>query len=322
MPAGPGQYPLRIAFAGTPDFSVPALKGMIAEGYPPLVVLTQPDRKAGRGRALKASPVKQQAIEAGIPVWQPERLSGEEIQSDLKRLNLDLMIVVAYGQILPQAVLDIPRYGCWNIHASLLPRWRGAAPIQRAIEAGDAESGVSIMQMAAGLDTGPVFLMAETDIESQETGGSLHDRLAKMGVAALLDCLDMLNAGNMPEPVAQNPEDSTYASKLDKSEAEIDWKLPAAQLERKIRAFNPWPVCWFELEGQRIRIFAAEVFNAAPDLPPGSVIAASAVGIDVLTGDGGLRLLEIQAAGGKRMSAADYLNAHPIRINSEKTKTT
>ena len=315
MHAEAGNTKLRIAFAGTPDFAVPALEGMISEGFQPLVVLTQPDRKAGRGRRLRAGPVKEFALQASIRVLQPERLSDAEIQTELQSLQLDLMIVVAYGLILPKTVLAIPKYGCWNIHASLLPRWRGAAPIQRAIEAGDKTSGVSIMQMAAGLDTGPVFLQAGTKLQPEDTGGSLHDRLAGLGTAAVLDCLDRLVTGDMPEPAAQDQSLASYASKLDKTEAMIDWNTPAVELERRIRAFNPWPVCWSDLEGQRIRIWQAEILEQLNSSPAGSIVAADAAGIDINTSDGVLRLLEIQAAGGKRMPVADYLNAHPVRRN-------
>ena len=313
MPTEPGQSKLRIAFAGTPDFSVPALEAMVKHGYPPVIALTQPDRPAGRGRTLQASAVKACANMHGIQILQPAKLTGEEIHAELSALHLDLMIVVAYGLILPRSVLAIPRYGCWNIHASLLPRWRGAAPIQRAIEAGDSRSGVSIMQMAAGLDTGPVFLQAETKIDNSDTGGSLHDRLSAMGATALLDCLDELDAGNMPEPVAQNDKLATYASKLNKAEAKLDWQLAAAILERRVRAFNPWPVCWSELDGQRLRIWRAKAISAATGSPVGTVASAGPEGIDVSTSDGFLRLLEVQAAGGRRMPVAEFLNAHTIR---------
>ena len=308
---------LRIAFAGTPEFAVPALQGMIDEKFVPKLVLTQPDRRAGRGRSLQASPVKQCALAAGIEVWQPEKLSGSSIQDDLRSLELDLMVVVAYGLILPKAVLAAPRYGCWNIHASLLPRWRGAAPIQRAIEAGDKHTGVSIMQMAAGLDTGPVYLQESIPIAENETGGSLHDRLAELGSAALLDCMDYLAAGDMPEPVAQDDAQASYARKLDKAEAEIDWNTPAEDLERRIRAFNPWPVCWFELDDQRLRVWQARVISQ-PDsaqAKPGKVVSAGAEGIVISTGKDQLCLTEIQAAGGRRMKAAEYLNAHPVRAS-------
>jgi len=313
MQAESGQTKLSIAFAGTPDFAVPALEAMICESFKPVAVLTQPDRRAGRGRNLQASPIKKCANEAQIEVLQPERLSGKDIQNRLRSMHLDLMIVAAYGLILPVEVLNIPRYGCWNIHASLLPRWRGAAPVQRAIEAGDKETGISIMQMATGLDTGPVFLQAVTPVTRTETGGSLHHRLAQLGAASLLDCLDMLAAGNMPEPVAQDDQLTTYAAKLDKAEAQIDWRQTAEIIEQRIRAFNPWPVCWFELNGERLRVWAAMVINRDCPGPGGTIVAADAEGIDICTGEGALRLLEVQKAGSKRMSVADYLNAHPVQ---------
>jgi methionyl-tRNA formyltransferase len=310
----PDNNRLRIAFAGTPDFAVPALEAMLADSYGPVTVLTQPDRRAGRGRTLQSSPVKQCALEHGIPLLQPEKLSGESIQEELKSLRLDLMVVAAYGLILPPVVLKIPRYGCWNIHASLLPRWRGAAPIQRAIEAGDDRSGVSIMQMAAGLDTGPVFLQTETPIDALETGGSLHDRLSHMGAAALLECLEYLASGDMPEPLAQDDGQAIYASKLEKSEAMMDWQLPAAVLERKVRAFNPWPVCWCEIDGARLRIWASSAIAGTASGPPGTVVAAGPGGLEIATVDGNLLLHEVQRAGGKRMPVAQYLNAHPVRV--------
>ncbi len=314
MQAYAGQTNLRIAFAGTPDFAVPTLQAMISGGYKPVSVLTQPDRPAGRGRILQAGPVKQSANNSGITVLQPQSLSGKEIQTALRAMRLDLMVVVAYGPILPEQVLQIPRYGCWNIHASLLSRWRGAAPIQRAIEAGDHETGISVMQMAAGLDTGPVFLQSATVITADETGESLHDRLAEMGAATLLECLDKLDAHVLPEPVAQDEGLVSYARKLDKTEAQIDWRLPATSLERRIRAFNPWPVCWFDLGGVRLRVWNAKALEVFSNERAGEVLAANTEGIDISTGDGVLRLIEVQRPGGKKMSAADYLNAHPVRI--------
>ena len=304
--------PLRIAFAGTPEFCLPVLDGMINGGFPPVVVLAQPDRPAGRGRGLQASAVKRFSIEHGLPVRQPENLSGEKICAELSEWDLDLMVVVAYGLILPTRVLNIPRHGCWNVHASLLPRWRGAAPIQRAIEAGDDRSGVCIMQMEAGLDTGPVFACRETVISACETGGSLHDRLAQMGAEVLLDCLEGLASGFLGSPLAQDDKLACYARKLEKSEARIDWTQAAEALERKIRAFNPWPVCWTELNGERLRIWKAEIPEITSNAAPGTVTATGPKGIDVATGLGVLRLQEVQRSGGIRMTAQQYLNAHPL----------
>jgi methionyl-tRNA formyltransferase len=304
---------LRILFAGTPEFAVPALKALIDAGLPPVTVLTQPDRPAGRGRKLQPSPVKACAQKQGIEVLQPETLRGSGILAALQRLEADLMVVAAYGLILPQDILDLPRFGCWNIHASLLPRWRGAAPIQRAIEAGDEETGVCIMQMEAGLDTGPVYARRCTRIRDDETGGSLHDRLASMGADALLACVKQLIEQRLPAPEPQNHALATYAHKLDKAEARIDWTLPAVQLERRVRAFNPWPVAWCELRGERLRVWRARAIETGSTLgPPGQVIAAGAGGIDISAGQGGLRLLEVQRPGGRRMPAADFLRAHGL----------
>lgn len=308
--------PLRIAFAGTPEFCLPVLQALIEAGFPPVVVFTQPDRPAGRGRGLQASAVKQFSIEHDLTVHQPANLSGEESTTELEELNLDLMIVVAYGLILPTRVLNIPRHGCWNVHASLLPRWRGAAPVQRAIEAGDEQSGVCIMQMEAGLDTGPVFTCRSTIIKPDETGGSLHDRLALMGAQALVDCLNQLAAGKLDSPRAQDEQRACYARKLEKSEARIDWTLPAEVLGRRVRAFNPWPVCWTELNGERLRIWKAEVPGIVANSPPGSVVATGPDGIDMATGLGILRLKELQRPGGIRMTAGQYLNAHPLQLGT------
>ena len=304
-----GSQSLRIVFAGTPDFAVPPLEALLAAGYRPAAVYTQPDRPAGRGRKLQASPVKQAALEAGIGVFQPETLRTEEAQDELRALRPDLLIVVAYGLILPRDVLDIPVHGCWNIHASLLPRWRGAAPIQRAIEAGDTESGVCIMQVDEGLDTGPVMKSVVVPLAVDETGGSLHDKLAAAGAEALLDCVRALAAGAAPPAVPQHPDGSSYARKLDKDEARIDWKLPAAALERRIRAFNPWPVAWCMAGGDRTRIWMARAVPASHGAAPGTVLRADGDGIEVATGDGSLRLLELQRPGKRRTAAADYLNA-------------
>lgn len=298
---------------------MPPLRRLIDEGLGPVAVLSQPDRPAGRGRKLQASPVKQTAIDNGIEVFQPESLRTREAAELVTGLDTDLMVVVAYGLILPEPILSIPRHGCWNIHASLLPRWRGAAPIQRAIEAGDAESGVCIMQMDAGLDTGAVLKRARIRLDRNETGGSLHDKLSDLGATALLDCVKKLVSGEPLVAEEQPGSGVSYARKLDKSEARIDWSEPAVALERKIRAFNPWPVCWCLINGERTRIWAAEVTGSGHGCEPGSVIGSGRRGIDIATGHKALRLLELQRPGKRRMSAADYLNAValPDRLDAE-----
>ena len=309
---------LRILFAGTPDFSVPPLQRLIAEGFPPIAVLTQPDRPAGRGRQMQASPVKQLATTAGITVYQPATLRDATARDLVSNLQADLMIVVAYGLILPAEILQSPKYGCWNIHASLLPRWRGAAPIQRAIEAGDSESGVCIMQMDEGLDTGPVMHRAGIALDAEETGGSLHDRLAELGACALLECVHKLSR-DAPLKAELQPESGiTYARKLDKAEAQIDWSEHAETLERRIRAFNPWPVAWCTAEGERTRIWKSCTVRETHASEPGTVLSTGKSGIDIATGKYVLRLLELQRPGKRRMSAADYLNAKtlPARLDN------
>jgi len=308
---------MRIVFAGTPDFAVPPLEALIGGGFPPLAVLTQPDRHAGRGRKLQASPVKRAAMRARIPVEQPETLRQAGIADYLSSLSPDLMIVVAYGLILPPRVLGIPRHGCWNIHASLLPRWRGAAPIQRAIEAGDSETGICIMQMDEGLDTGPVLMRHSEPILPHDTGGSLHDRLAAAGAATLLHCVRLMAKGHPPQPVPQPDSGISYAEKLGKSEARIDWNLDAPSLERKVRAFNPWPVAWCDLAGERTRVWSACVVDGVTDHAPGAVVAASAQGIDIATGKGLLRLLQLQRPGARPISAGEYLNARPLGVGRQ-----
>jgi methionyl-tRNA formyltransferase len=303
---------LRLIFAGTPDFAVPALQRLLGHGFRPLAVLTQPDRPAGRGRRLQASPVKQAAEAANIPVHQPVSLAGLEAAEQISALQPDLLIVVAYGLILPPTILDVPAHGCWNIHASLLPRWRGAAPIQRAIEAGDSESGVCIMQMDEGLDTGPVLHRVTVPIGESETGGSLHDKLAEAGADALLSCIEALVGGAPPEPVRQAEQGLSYARKLLKAEAQINWQEPAQQLERKVRAFNPWPVAWCTINGERTRIWRAAHEKLDHDKEPGTVLMANKAGIDIATGEQILRLLELQRPGGKRISTAEYLNSRSL----------
>lgn len=299
---------MRIVFAGTPAFAVPSLRAAHAH-HEVVAVYTQPDRPAGRGRGLTPSPVKLEAIQRGIPVLQPLSLKKKATQDALRELQPDVMIVVAYGLILPQAVLDIPQYGCWNVHASLLPRWRGAAPIQRAIEAGDEETGVCLMQMEAGLDTGPVLLAQSLEIGREETGGQLHDRLSDLGAQVLRDALGLLRAGVRLPPHPQPDEGVAYAHKLDKVEAKLDWTRPAAVLARKVRAFNPWPITEAQLAGERLRIHGAVAVDQAHDAAPGTLLGASRQGLDVACGQGVLRLRVVQREGGKAITAADYLNA-------------
>jgi methionyl-tRNA formyltransferase len=301
---------MRAVFAGTPDFSVPTLQAVLDSRHSVVAVYSQPDRPAGRGRKLTPSPVKQLALQHHIPVFQPATLNSTEVQHEFAELKPDLMVVVAYGLILPQAVLDRPERGCVNLHASLLPRWRGAAPIQRAILAGDRQSGVCLMQMEAGLDSGAVLAEVRTDIVEDDTGGSLHERLSRLAANLLARHLDDLEHGVL-DPIVQDESRVTYASKLDKSEAAINWQQDAAQLERQVRAFNPWPVAQAKYRGQVLRVWSAKAIDGVAGIP-GSVVAAGKQGIDVVCGRGCLRLLTIQLPGGKRLSAADFLNARCV----------
>jgi methionyl-tRNA formyltransferase len=303
---------LRIIFAGTPEFAVPGLQRLITSGFIPVAVFTQPDRPAGRGRRLQPSPVKLAAEEAKIPVHQPASLKVPEATKQITALKPDLLIVVAYGLMLPPNVLAVPAQGCWNIHASLLPRWRGAAPIQRAIEAGDSETGVCIMQMDEGLDTGPVLRRVTLSISKNETGGSLHEKLAEAGADALLSCIEALARGKPPQPVIQSKQGISYARKLLKAEGQISWREPARQLERRVRAFTPWPVAWCTINGERTRIWRATYRKLDHDKEPGTVLTASRAGIEIATGKQILCLLELQRPGGKRISAAEYLNSRSL----------
>jgi methionyl-tRNA formyltransferase len=302
---------LRLVFAGTPEFAVPCLEACRASGVEVAAVYTQPDRPAGRGRKLTPGPVKQAALAAGLAVEQPESLKSAEVQQALAAYRPDLLVVVAYGLILPRKVLAIPRLGCWNVHASLLPRWRGAAPIQRAILAGDSESGVDLMQMEAGLDTGPVLLQRRTPIAREDTGGSLHDRLSQLGAEVLAEGLRRTLAGEILTATPQPAEGVTYAHKLDKAEARLDFGQSAIELERQVRAFDPWPVAEGEIAGEPLRIWAAQAIELDHHATPGSVLAAGRDGIDLACGHGALRVTALQRAGGKRIGAIDYLNARP-----------
>lgn len=305
--------PLRILFAGTPEFAATALTALLTTEHQVVAVYTQPDRPAGRGRKLQPSPVKQLALAHGIEVRQPAKLRDTADQAALAALQTDLMVVVAYGLLLPQAVLDAPRLGCINIHASLLPRWRGAAPIQRAILAGDAESGVTIMRMEAGLDTGPMLHILKTPILLDDTGGTLHDRLAELGARALLESLSGIADGSL-QPRNQDDSLANYAKKLDKQESLIDWSQPAEMIDRQVRAFNPWPVAQCLFQDRIMRIWAASPLQqqASGGVAPGTVLAAGKAGIDVATGSGMLRISELQMPGKRVMSAADFLNAHSV----------
>lgn len=303
---------MRVVFAGTPDFSVPILRVLLDSRHSVAGVYTQPDRPAGRGRKLLASPVKTLALEYGLPVCQPASLKQADAQRELAGLHPDLLVVVAYGLILPPAVLELPPLGCVNLHASILPRWRGAAPIQRAILAGDADTGVSLMRMEAGLDTGPVLAEVQTSIRADETGGSLHDRLSQLAAELLARHLDDLEAGRLT-PVAQDPALACYADKLDKSEALIDWHRDAVRLERQVRAFNPWPVAQTRFRGEVLRVWDARAIDdGGAASTPGVIVEAGKQGIDVACGQGCLRLLKIQLPGGRPLAAADFLNARPV----------
>ncbi|HEX9206676.1 MAG TPA: methionyl-tRNA formyltransferase [Steroidobacteraceae bacterium] len=306
--------PLRLVFAGTPDFAVPALTALHAAGHEIVAVYTQPDRPAGRGRELAASPVKRRALELGCHVEQPASLKTAEARQRLASFAPDLMVVVAYGLILPQAVLDVPRLGCLNIHASLLPRWRGAAPIQRAVLAGDDRTGISIMLMDAGLDTGPELLRKEVAIGARETGGELHDRLAPLGAAAIVEAVAGWAGGRL-QPQPQPVTGATYAAKIRKDEARIDWTQPAAAIDRQVRAFNPWPVAETRLGGEQVRVWLAEPVAdlVAPTGEPGSVLDAPEGRLFVATGEGVLELLVLQFPGRKALRARDVLNSRSLR---------
>jgi len=303
---------LRLGFAGTPEFAVPALDALRTSRHTIEAVFTQPDRPAGRGQALQAGAVKRRALELGLHVHQPQSFKSAEADTLLRELKLDGLVVVAYGQILPPSILALPALGCFNIHASLLPRWRGAAPIQRALLAGDTTTGVTIMRMEAGLDTGPMLATRTLEIAPRETAGSLHDRLAMLGAALICEALDAVAAGDA-EGRPQPHQGVTYAEKINKAEALIDWTEAAGAIDRRVRAFNPWPIAETRLNGAQLRIWEAELLGSegmAP--PPGTVLATSTAGIDVACGRGALRLTRLQLAGRKPLAAAEFINAQPL----------
>jgi methionyl-tRNA formyltransferase len=303
---------LRLGFAGTPEFAVPALDALRTSRHTIEAVFTQPDRPAGRGQALQAGAVKRRALELGLPVHQPQSFKSAEADTLLRELKLDALVVVAYGQILSPAILALPKLGCFNIHASLLPRWRGAAPIQRALLAGDTTTGVTIMRMEAGLDTGPMLASRTLEVAPRDTAGSLHDRLAMLGAALICEALDAVAAGDA-EGRPQPQQGVTYAEKINKAEALIDWTEPAGAIDRRVRAFNPRPIAETRLNGAQLRIWEAELLGSegmAP--PPGTVLATSTAGIDVACGRGALRLTRLQLAGRKPLAAAEFINAQPL----------
>lgn len=299
---------LRIIFAGTPDFAARHLDALLSSEHQVVGVFTQPDRPAGRGKKLMPSPVKVLAEAHNLPVFQPSSLRPQDNQRLVADLGADIMVVVAYGLILPKAVLEMPRLGCINVHGSLLPRWRGAAPIQRSLWAGDSETGVTIMQMDVGLDTGDMLYKLSCPITAEDTSGSLYDKLAELGPQGLLATLAQL-ANGTARPEVQDESMVCHAEKLSKEEARIDWSLSAAQLERCIRAFNPWPMSWLEIDGQPVKVWRASVIAEAAHAEPGTIVAATKQGIQVATGDGILSLESLQPAGKKAMSAQDLLNS-------------
>jgi len=307
-----------IIFCGTPEFSVPPLADLVAAGHNIKAVFTQPDRRKGRGQQMQKTAVKNEAEKHGIPVYQPTYLKNAEVVTLIKDLQADLIVVVAYGLIIPQNILDLPKHGCWNIHASLLPRWRGAAPIHRAILAGDEQTGIAIMQMEAGLDTGPVFSMFPTDIRPNETGQSLHNRLSMMGGEAIVTCVNQLQNGTLAQPKPQNDELAIYANKLQKAESNINWQQAAAQIERQIRAFNPWPGSQTEINGEAVKIWAAKVVKMEDQQVAqtiGDVVLANKTSLIIQCGTGQLSITEIQKAGKNRLPIDAFMAAKTAWFN-------
>lgn len=298
--------PLKVIFAGTPDFAAKHLSALLESEHEVIAVYTQPDRPAGRGKKLTASPVKVLAEENAIPVYQPQSLKAQDAQEELASLNADLMVVVAYGLILPTAVLNAPKLGCINVHGSILPKWRGAAPIQRSIWAGDAETGVTIMQMDEGLDTGDMLHIATLPITSEDTSATLYEKLAELGPQALVE---VVNEFDRYTPTKQDDSQATYAKKLSKEEALINWADDAEQIERNIRAFNPWPVAWMQVEDQNVKVWSANVVPLNKNVTPGTVIGANKEGITIATGRDSLCITSLQIPGKKALPASDVINA-------------
>jgi methionyl-tRNA formyltransferase len=306
---------MRLVFAGTPRFAAVILQALVQRGHEPALVLTQPDKPAGRGLRETYGPVKRFALERGIAVEQPRTLRDSALQARLRELAADVWVVAAYGLLLPAAVLEMPPLGCLNVHASLLPRWRGAAPIQRAILAGDRETGISIMRMDEGLDTGPVYLRRVVPIDPRDTAGSLHDRLAEVGAAAICEVLDVLPEGAL-EPRSQSDEGACYAHKLVRDEARLDWSRPAAELERQVRAFDPVPGAFTRFRGENLKIWSARLGNRHGEAAPGTVLAARADGIEVQCGEQSLIVTALQRAGSRRLEAGPFLRGQPIEVGA------
>lgn len=299
---------LKVIFAGTPEFAVPALDALLQSQHQICAVYTQPDRPAGRGQKLTASPIKQLAMQHDIPVYQPQALRDKDAQQQLRNLQADVMVVVGYGMILPKEVLEIPRYGCINIHPSLLPRWRGATPIQSAIIAGDTVTGVTIMQMDEGMDSGPILKQIDYPIATTATSGDLHQQLAALGAKVLLEVLDLLTKNNL-QPQKQDATRATYTKKIDKAAAKIDWHLTAMEVDRRIRAYNPWPVAYTQFKENVIRIWRSTPIIEKNTAKAGEILLINKAGIDIATGNGILRILELQLPGGKILNVANFLNA-------------
>ena len=302
---------LNIIYAGTPEFAAKALQATLDSEHHVIAVYTQPDRPSGRGQKLKTGAVKEIALQLEIPIYQPEKFS-EQACEHVKNLNADLMLVCAYGLLLPAQVLSIPKLGCINIHASLLPRWRGAAPIQRAILAGDETTGISIMQMVESLDAGPILYQTSCDISASDTGATLHDRLAELSASEIAAVLTLIQKNELTA-VPQDPNQISYADKIQKQEAQIDWQESAIHIERKIRAFNAWPVAYTHFSGKRLRIWEAEAINKVCTSESGKIISVTKNGIEVATGSGVLKLISVQLAGGKIISAQDFINAQDLQ---------